>query len=111
MPTPRPKHDLWPGLEPRLAKWFARKFKVPTDVQIQAVEHVLNERSVLISSPTGSGKTLAGFLGAFDYLLRLQAARELPMGVVAVYVSPLRALAYDLQKNIRQPLIDLGFSA
>ncbi len=108
MQRPSPKQNLWPGLEPRLAKWFARKFKVPTDVQMQAVTHVLGGRSVLISSPTGSGKTLAGFLGAFDYLMRLQAARALPTGVVAVYVSPLRALAYDLQKNIRQPLLDLG---
>ena len=96
------------NLEPRLAKWFQRKFKVPTDVQERAVAHVLGGRSVLISSPTGSGKTLAAFLGVFDDLLRRQAEGPLPMGVVAVYVSPLRALAYDLQKNIRQPLADLG---
>ena len=100
--------EILPGLEPRLAKWFVRKFKVATDVQVQAVEHVLASRSVLISSPTGSGKTLAAFLGVFDHLLRLQATGALPNGVTAVYVSPLRALAYDLQKNIRQPLIDLG---
>jgi ATP-dependent Lhr-like helicase len=96
------------NLEPRLAKWFKKKFKTPTDVQMRAVAHVLGGRSVLISSPTGSGKTLAAFLGVFDELLRRQAEGSLPMGVVAVYVSPLRALAYDLQKNIRQPLIDLG---
>jgi ATP-dependent Lhr-like helicase len=95
-------------LEPRLAKWFDRKFKIPTDVQVRAVEHVLAGRSVLISSPTGSGKTLAAFLGVFNHLMRQQAQGPLPMGVVAVYVSPLRALAYDLQKNIRQPLADLG---
>lgn len=95
-------------LEPRLAKWFTRKFKVPTDVQIQAVAHVLAGRSVLISSPTGSGKTLAAFLGVFNHLMRQQAEGPLPVGVVAIYVSPLRALAYDLQKNIRQPLADLG---
>ena len=95
-------------LEPRLARWFQGKFKQPTNVQIQAVGQVLRGRSVLISSPTGSGKTLAAFLGVFDDLLRRQAKGTLPHGVVAVYVSPLRALAYDLQKNIRQPLIDLG---
>ena len=96
------------NLEPRLARWFVKKFKTPTDVQLRAVEHVLAARSVLISSPTGSGKTLAAFLGVFDYLFRLQSADALPAGIVAIYVSPLRALAYDLQKNIRRPLADLG---
>ena len=96
------------GLEPRLAQWFQRKFKTPTDVQERAVAQVLAGRSVLISSPTGSGKTLSAFLGVFNELMRQQAAGPLPLGVVAVYVSPLRALAYDLQKNIRQPLADLG---
>jgi ATP-dependent Lhr-like helicase len=103
----RPPETLM-HLEPRLARWFQRKFKVPTDVQLQAVAHVLAGRSVLISSPTGSGKTLAAFLGIFNHLIRRQAEGTLPSGVVAVYVSPLRALAYDLQKNIRQPLADLG---
>jgi ATP-dependent Lhr-like helicase len=95
-------------LEPRLARWFRKKFKEPTDVQMKAVAQVRAGRSVLVSSPTGSGKTLAAFLGIFDDLLRRQAAGELPPGVVAIYVSPLRALAYDLQKNIRQPLAELG---
>jgi ATP-dependent Lhr-like helicase len=94
-------------LEPRLARWFGRKFHEPTDVQRAAVAQVLAGRSVLISSPTGSGKTLAAFLGIFDHLMRRQALEPLPVGIVAIYVSPLRALAYDLQKNIRQPLADL----
>jgi ATP-dependent helicase Lhr and Lhr-like helicase len=91
-------------LEPRLAKWFRRKFSQATSVQQEAVAHVLDGRSVLISSPTGSGKTLAAFLGVFDDLFRRQKDESLPEGVVAVYVSPLRALAYDLQKNITAPL-------
>ncbi len=73
-------------------------------MQQEAVAHVLDGRSVLISSPTGSGKTLAAFLGVFDELFRAQKEERLPHGVVAVYVSPLRALAYDLQKNIAAPL-------
>jgi ATP-dependent Lhr-like helicase len=109
MRRPRKSGDeLLPGLEPRLAKWFRRKFAEPTDVQRIAVAQVLAGRSVLISSPTGSGKTLAAFLGIFDHLLRRQAEGPLATGIVAVYVSPLRALAYDLQKNIRRPLADLG---
>jgi ATP-dependent Lhr-like helicase len=104
-----PEPDLFAALDPKVAKWFRRKFKEPTDVQVAAVSHVLAARSVLISSPTGSGKTLAAFLGIFDYLAKLKAAGQLPNGVIAVYVSPLRALAYDLQKNIRGPLAQLGF--
>jgi ATP-dependent Lhr-like helicase len=101
--------DLFSALDPKVAKWFRRKFKEPTDVQVKAVQHVVAGRSVLISSPTGSGKTLAAFLGIFDHLAKLKAAGPLPNGVVAIYVSPLRALAYDLQKNIRGPLAQLGF--
>ncbi len=96
--------DIVDRLEPRLGKWFRRKFSTPTQVQQEAVAHVLAARSVLISSPTGTGKTLAAFLGVFDQLFRLQKEDRLPHGVVAVYVSPLRALAYDLQKNITAPL-------
>jgi ATP-dependent Lhr-like helicase len=101
--------DLFAALEPKVAKWFRRKFKEPTDVQVKAVGHVLAVRSVLVSSPTGSGKTLAAFLGIFNHLAKLKTAGPLPNGVIAIYVSPLRALAYDLQKNIRGPLAQLGF--
>jgi len=101
--------DLFGALQPKVARWFRRKFKEPTDVQVKAVGQVLAGRSVLISSPTGSGKTLAAFLGIFDHLAKLKTAGPLPNGIIAVYVSPLRALAYDLQKNIRGPLEQLGF--
>ena len=99
-----------PGLEDQVDRWVTRKFKSATEVQVAAVTHVLAGRSVLISSPTGSGKTLAAFLGIFDHLARLRAGGKLPDAVIAVYVSPLRALAYDLQKNIGAPLLDLGFT-
>ncbi len=69
------------GLEPRIARWIERKFGEPTEVQVAAVGHVLQGRSVLISSPTGSGKTLAAFLGIFDYLARIRAGGKLPDGL------------------------------
>jgi ATP-dependent Lhr-like helicase len=97
------------GLDESIAAWLAQKFGEPTDVQVAAVGHVLHGRSVLISSATGSGKTLAAFLGIFDFLARRRAEGKLPDEIFAVYVSPLRALAYDLQKNISQPLAELGF--
>ncbi len=64
-------------------------------------------KSVLLTSPTGSGKTLAGFLGIIDRL-----ARELPLseGIHAIYVSPLRALTYDIQKNLERPLREMGLA-
>jgi ATP-dependent Lhr-like helicase len=104
--TPAPALE---GLEPKLARWLARRLGAPTDVQVAAVRQVLAGRSVLISSPTGSGKTLAAFLGIFDYLARRRAEGKLPEGIVAIYVSPLRALAYDVQKNITRPLKALRF--
>jgi ATP-dependent Lhr-like helicase len=98
------------GLDAPISGWLRKKFKHPTDVQVAAVGHVLKGQSVLISSPTGSGKTLAAFLGIFDHLAKLRAQGPLPNAVVAIYVSPLRALAYDLQKNISLPLLELGFT-
>ncbi|MDB6075989.1 MAG: associated domain protein [Verrucomicrobiaceae bacterium] len=95
-------------LHPRLAAWFIESFGEPTDAQTQCVPHILAGRSVLLSSPTGSGKTLAGFLGVIDHLLRLHEAGELTDTVHALYVSPLRALTYDMQKNLTLPLQAMG---
>jgi ATP-dependent Lhr-like helicase len=60
------------GLDPKLERWFQRKFNTPTEVQYDAVRHVLTGQSILISSPTGSGKTLAAFLGIFNHLIQLR---------------------------------------
>jgi ATP-dependent Lhr-like helicase len=62
----------------------------------------------LLTSPTGSGKTLAGFLGVFDFLLRKLDRQEPIEGVQCIYISPLRALAYDIEKNLQQPIAGLG---
>jgi Lhr-like helicases len=61
-----------------------------------------------LASPTGSGKTLAAFLGIFDYLLRELENDTLSLGVHCLYVSPLRALAYDIQKNLLAPIAGMG---
>nr|MBA2241284.1 DEAD/DEAH box helicase [Chthoniobacterales bacterium] len=66
-----------------------------------------NRESILLTSPTGSGKTLAGFLGVFDYLLRKLDAGTLRSTVQCIYISPLRALAYDIGKNLRAPIADM----
>ncbi len=106
-----PKPSLPSSLHPTLAAWFTARFGAPTPAQAATLPHILAGRSVLLSSPTGTGKTLAAFLGVFDHLQRLHEADALPArGIVAVYVSPLRALAYDLQKNLHAPLAELGWS-
>lgn len=101
--------QLFAALHPELSAWFARRFTHFSPAQRATVPEILAGHSTLLSAPTGSGKTLAAFLGVFDYLAKLRAADALPNGIVAIYISPLRALAYDLHKNLQQPLDELGW--
>lgn len=91
-------------LHPQLARWFRQTYDGFTEAQLLAVPSILKRESILLTSPTGSGKTLAGFLGVFDYLLRERDARNLIDSVYCIYVSPLRALTYDISKNLRAPI-------
>jgi ATP-dependent helicase Lhr and Lhr-like helicase len=100
--------ELTERLHPRLARWFTAEFGEFTEAQILCVPAVLERRSILLTSPTGSGKTLAGFLGVFDFLLRKLDTSEPIDGVQCIYVSPLRALAYDIEKNLRRPIAGMG---
>jgi ATP-dependent Lhr-like helicase len=100
--------NLSERLHPRLSRWFAQEFGAFTEAQILCVPKVLERRSILLTSPTGSGKTLAGFLGVFDFLLRKIDRGEPIEGVQCIYVSPLRALAYDIEKNLRGPITGMG---
>ena len=110
VPEPRlTEAQLNAELHPELARWFARRFGTFAPAQRVTVPEILAGHSTLLSSPTGSGKTLAAFLGVFDWLAKTHARGETPSGIVAIYISPLRALAYDLQKNLQQPLAELGW--
>ena len=97
------------ALHPQLASWFQGRFGQFSPAQRATLPEILAGRSTLLSSPTGSGKTLAAFLGVFDYLAKANERGELPNGIVAVYVSPLRALAYYVQKILNGPLSELGW--
>ena len=105
-------NELFSRLHPRLASWFRETYTSFTDAQLRCVPSILQRESILLTSPTGSGKTLAGFLGVFDFLLRkIDDRRRLPgvtAGVQCIYVSPLRALAYDIGKNLRAPIAGMG---
>ena len=95
-------------LHPRLRNWFFANFPGFTHAQELCLPSVLKRESILLTSPTGSGKTLAGFLGVFDALVRELEAGALKPGVRCVYVSPLRALAYDIEKNLKAPIAGMG---
>ncbi|HEY1109448.1 MAG TPA: DEAD/DEAH box helicase, partial [Opitutaceae bacterium] len=97
------------ALHPELSRWVRRRFGALAPAQQIAVPEIVAGRSLLLSSPTGSGKTLAAFLGVFDALAKARDRGAHPNGIAAVYLSPLRALAYDLRKNLQQPLDELGW--
>ncbi len=95
---------------PAVRLWFERRFPGgPTPAQERGWPPIVAGRSTLIAAPTGAGKTLAGFLIAIDELYRA-AARGEPVGGAThvVYVSPLRALALDVQQNLEVPLREIA---
>jgi len=102
--------QLFARLHPRLARWFCETFATFTHAQLLCVPAALDPHSILLTSPTGSGKTLAGFLGVFDFLLRKLENGESLDGVQCIYISPLRALAYDIEKNLRAPIAGMGLN-
>ncbi len=89
---------------PLVQEWFVRKFGTPTEPQIAGWPHILAGRTTLIAAPTGSGKTLAAFLACIDQLIRKALNGELRDCTEVVYVSPLKALGNDIQKNLEVPL-------
>jgi ATP-dependent helicase Lhr and Lhr-like helicase len=89
---------------PLVAEWFVQKFGTPTEPQEQGWPHILAGRTTLISAPTGSGKTLAAFLACVDRLVRKALAGDLTDRTEVLYVSPLKALGNDIQKNLEGPL-------
>ncbi len=89
---------------PAVLAWFAADFEAPTQVQIQAWTAIREQRHTLIAAPTGSGKTLAAFLAAIDALVKEGLERGLENQTQVLYVSPLKALSNDIQKNLQQPL-------
>jgi ATP-dependent Lhr-like helicase len=99
------------GFHPLIADWFQSSIGVPTDVQAQAWPAIRSGRDALIAAPTGSGKTFAAFLSSIDQLFVQALARDLDDRTHVLYVSPLKALSNDIQKNLQQPLADIGQAA
>ncbi len=89
---------------PAVAAWFGRTFSAPTEPQRFAWPAIASGQHALIAAPTGSGKTLAAFLAAIDALVRRGISGQLEDATQVVYVSPLKALSNDIQRNLEQPL-------
>jgi ATP-dependent Lhr-like helicase len=89
---------------PAVASWFAGHFAAPTPAQLQAWPAIQADRHTLIAAPTGSGKTLAAFLAAIDRLVRQGLDGKLQDATQVVYVSPLKALSNDIQRNLEVPI-------
>ncbi len=93
---------------PAVAAWFQGQFQQPTDCQSQAWAAIRSGCHALIAAPTGSGKTLAAFLAAIDDLIAEGQQGGLPDEVRVVYVSPLKALSNDVQRNLDLPLAGIA---
>ncbi|HLA76403.1 MAG TPA: DEAD/DEAH box helicase, partial [Vicinamibacteria bacterium] len=96
-------HDPLGFFHPAVAGWFRETFRAPTLAQQRAWPEIAAGRSTLLLAPTGSGKTLAAFLAALERLLFAPVPAK-PARCRVLYVSPLRALAVDVEKNLRVPL-------
>src|SRR3712207_2614349 len=93
------------AFSPAVRRWFDASFEGPTPAQVGGWKAISGGSSALICAPTGSGKTLASFLWGID---RLTVNPQREEGVRIVYVSPLKALSYDIERNLRAPLRGIG---
>jgi ATP-dependent helicase Lhr and Lhr-like helicase len=92
---------------PAVRTWFDRRFDAATDAQLRGWDAIAQGRDTLVAAPTGSGKTLAAFLASIDALLRRGLDGELDDAIDVVYVSPLKALSNDIQRNLEAPLAEI----
>jgi len=102
-------HDALSRFSAPVRRWFDGAFEAPTDVQVRGWPPIADGTHTLLLAPTGSGKTLAAFLAGLDRLFRLPGDAE--PGVRLLYVSPLKALVYDIERNLRAPLVGIANEA
>ena len=95
--------SIMTAFHPAIERWFSSTLGQPTAAQTAGWESIRRGRHTVIAAPTGSGKTLAAFLIAIDDLLREGLEHELPDETRVVYVSPLKALSTDIDKNLAEP--------
>jgi len=103
--APKPTQDPLAPFTPAVRRWFEASFEAATPAQGRGWQAISSGEHTLICAPTGSGKTLAAFLWGIDSLTR-NPDRE--PGVKLIYVSPLKALSYDIERNLKAPLRGVG---
>ena len=94
-------------MEPLIDEWFNSRFDDLTEPQSYAIPLIHERKGVLVSSPTGSGKTLTAFLSIINELYRYSEEGRLEDRIYAIYVSPLKALANDINRNLEEPLLEM----
>ena len=105
--NPVSKEELLESLCGPVRNWFTAKFPDFTDPQKLAIPTIINGGNLLLCSPTGSGKTLTAFLTIIDKLTRLALDNNLKNQVYCIYISPIKALANDIQRNLIGPLTEI----
>src|SRR5580693_5878280 len=103
--------DALDGFSPATRAWFDGSFAAPTPAQAGAWRAIGNGEDTLVVAPTGSGKTLAAFLWAIDKLAAQPPPADPKPRTRVLYVSPLKALAVDIERNLRAPLTGIGHAA
>ncbi|EDY34379.1 DEAD/DEAH box helicase, putative, partial [Aciduliprofundum boonei T469] len=93
--------------DPIIGEWFTSKYSELTEPQAYAIPLIHSGKNVLVSSPTGSGKTLTAFISIINELFLLAKEGKLEDKVYCVYVSPLKALANDIHRNLEVPLEEI----
>ena len=91
-------------MEPLTAAWFRKSFGSLTEPQSMAIPVIHERKSVLVSSPTGSGKTLTAFTSILNQLIKYYNEGKLEERIYCIYISPLKALANDVNRNLNEPL-------
>lgn len=101
------KKEIYKKLHPYVKEWFENSFDDFTPAQKQAIPEIHKGNNILVSSPTGSGKTLTAFLSVINELTALADKGELEDKVYCIYISPLKALDNDIERNLDQPLKEI----
>ena len=110
-PAEPPPADVLDRFSPATREWFRGAFDAPTPAQAQAWDAVSSGRDALVVAPTGSGKTLAAFLWSLDRLAAAPPPEDALRRCRVLYLSPLKALAVDVERNLRAPLVGIDQAA
>ena len=101
------KDEVMEMMQPLVSTWFNERFEGLTEPQARAIPVIHQRKNVLVSSPTGSGKTLTAFMSIINELTRYATEGTLEERVYCIYISPLKALANDVNRNLNTPLAEM----